>query len=127
MKSLSFKADIFMLLLVVPITFFITSVLLRADKNLSFDYLLTCIISGGLGIALAAGFYTYVLKKMSKIKFYPLVSFFVIFVASMLLIVLILFFINPTITVIGSIEVALGFLVSAFSLSSKSTTRSKSG
>ncbi|WP_127024944.1 hypothetical protein [Rheinheimera mangrovi] len=127
MKSLSFKADIFMLLLVVPITFVITSVLLRADKNLSFDYLLTCIISGGLGIVLAAGFYTYVLKKMSKMKFYPLVSFFVIFVASMLLIVLILFFINPTITVIGSSEVALGFLVSAFSLSSKSTTRSKSG
>lgn len=117
MKSLSLKTEMLIMVLMLPLVFFVTSGLVSNDKDLSFNYLLMCIISVIPGVLLGAGFSKYFLRRMSKIKFFPFIVWLISLVACILLSVIVTVFVQPHLSVLGRTEFMLGFFISAWSLS----------
>lgn len=120
MKSLGFKAEILGMVLVVPLTFFITSGLIGDDKALDLNRFVVCMISVTLGILLGAAFAKYVLVTLRNIRFYPFVCWLLSLAAGILSGAIVLVFVNPVVSVIGDTEITIGFFISAWFLSLKS-------
>ncbi|WNO59453.1 hypothetical protein [Rheinheimera sp. MMS21-TC3] len=124
MKSISLKSDILIMILVMPLSFFISTGLISDSKELSFNYFLTCFVSVTLGILLGAGFSNYFLSRIRKIKFFPFFAWLISLAVGMVLGFITLAFVETHISIIGSTEIMMGFVIVSWIQSLKSPANS---
>lgn len=120
MKSISLKSDILIMMLVMPLAFFISTGLISDSKELSFNYFLTCLVSVTLGVLLGAGFSNYFLSRIRKIKFFPFFAWLISLAVGIVLGSITLTFVEAHVSIIGSTEFMIGFFIAAWTHSLKS-------
>ncbi|HLV49216.1 MAG TPA: hypothetical protein VKY35_09175 [Aliidiomarina sp.] len=120
MKETSLKTDTLVMVLVIPLAFFVTKGLYSDSGNLSFNYFLTCFVSVTLGLLLGAAFFRYFLIRIRKIKLFPFIAWLIILGVGLLLGLFTVEFIEDNLSIINSIEFMMGFFLAAWTLSLKS-------
>ncbi|WP_105265403.1 hypothetical protein [Pseudoalteromonas sp. T1lg76] len=124
MKSINLKSEIFIMVLVMPLAFFISTGLISDTKELGLNYFLTCFVSVTFGILLGAGFSNYVLSKIRKIKFFPFFAWLISLAVGIMLGFITLAFVETRVSIIGSTELMIGFFIAAWIQSLKSQANS---
>jgi len=124
MKSTSLKSDTLIMILVMPLAFFISTGLISDSKELSLNYFLTCFFSVTLGILSGAGFSSYFLSRMRKIKCFAFFAWLISLAVGIVLGLIALTFIEDHLSIIGSAEFMIGFFIAAWTHSLKSPANS---
>lgn len=124
MKTTSLKSDILIMVLVMPLAFFISTGLLSDTTELSFNYFLTCFVSITFGILLGSGFFSYFLVSIRRMKFSPLFTWLITLAVGILLGFITIEFVEAHVSIFSSIEFVIGFFLAAWTLSLKSPTSS---